>query len=65
MPLPCSCGKCDERMRIKVVEKANSHGREAYWCSKCRFGFYVTYDDMPPDELDKLEAEWEAKYSTV
>jgi hypothetical protein len=52
-------------MRIKVVEKANSHGREAYWCSKCRLGFYVTYDDMPLDELNKLEAEWKAKYPTV
>ena len=58
MPLPCRCGKCNEPMKIKV-EKGN---REAYWCSKCRFGFYVTYDDMSLDELDELEAEWNVTF---
>jgi len=49
-------------MRIKVIEEADGYGREAYWCPKCRFGFYVTYEVIPPEDLDKLEAEWNVTF---
>jgi len=52
--LEWKCGECGEALRRRMLEQTGSHAREAFWCPKCRYGWYITYDTMSNEELRKL-----------